>query len=404
MRTFKYNVRDKTGRLITGIMESVSVNTAADKLKLSGFTPVTIKEKRQLPLFLTQAFSKTKVERRKINVFTRQLATLQKAGVSIISGLEATAEQTESKPLKKAIKNMLEKVKAGESLSLAMSFHKNIFNDLYISMVKVAETGGVLPETLERLANLQEHEEDTRSRIKSATRYPLIVLIALVAAFTTLITLVVPRFLNIYQRFDTQLPLPTRILIGINFIISNYWWAIVIFVIAVAILVKKFIDTKKGRLLLDKTKLKIPIFGELIVFITMSRFARILSILTKSGVPILQTLDSISKGIGNATMARVIDGIKTGVSHGKGLSAPMKLSKFFPPMVIQMVAVGEETGNLSELLLYVSDYYDSQAEFIIKNLASLLEPLLIVILGAGVLFIALGIFLPMWNLMYLFKR
>ena len=285
-----------------------------------------------------------------------------------------------------------------------MSFHKNIFNDLYISMIKVAETGGVLPETLELLANLQEHEEDTRSRIKSATRYPLIVLITLVAAFATLITLVVPRFLNIYQRFDTQLPLPTRILIGINFIISNYWWAIVIFVIAVAILVKKFIDTKKGRLLLDKTKLKIPIFGELIVFITMSRFARILSILTKSGVPILQTLDSISKGIGNATMARVIDGIKTGVSHGKGLSAPMKLSKFFPPMVIQMVAVGEETGNLSELLLYVSDYYDSQAEFIIKNLASLLEPLLIVILGAGVLFIALGIFLPMWNLMYLFKR
>ncbi len=398
MRTFKYNVRDKTGRLITGIMESVSVNTAADKLKLSGFTPVTIKEKRQLPLFLTQAFSKTKVERRKINVFTRQLATLQKAGVSIISGLEATAEQTESKPLKKAIKNMLEKVKAGESLSLAMSFHKNIFNDLYISMIKVAETGGVLPETLERLANLQEHEEDTRSRIKSATRYPLIVLIALVAAFTTLITLVVPRFLNIYQRFDTQLPLPTRILIGINFIISNYWWAIVIFVIAVAILVKKFIDTKKGRLLLDKTKLKIPIFGELIVFITMSRFARILSILTKSGVPILQTLDSISKGIGNATMARVIDGIKTGVSHGKGLSAPMKLSKFFPPMVIQMVAVGEESGGLDQMLVKIADFYDEEVDAAVETLTSVMEPIIIVILATVMGGTLIAMYLPMFDM------
>ncbi|MBN1406042.1 MAG: type II secretion system F family protein, partial [Candidatus Omnitrophica bacterium] len=347
---------------------------------------------------------KPKVSSRKLCTFTRQIATLQEAGVPLIQSLESTKEQTDDKVLKQALKDIIEQIRSGESFSSALSLHRRIFSDLYINMVKVAESGGLLAEVLERLANLLEYEEDTKSRIKSATRYPVIVMSVLAAAFIALITLVVPRFLDAYKRFNMQLPLPTRILIGLNFIIMHYWWAILIVLIIIVFLLKRSLNTQAGRLFWDSLQLKMPIFGPLIVMLTMSRFSRILAILIKSGVPILETLGFVSLGVGNAAIAKVINGIKTGVAQGQGLSGPMKISKFFPPMIVQMVAVGEETGKLSSLLLKVSDYYDRQAEYIIKNLSTLLEPILIIILGLGVLVMALGIFLPMWNLVYMFKR
>ncbi len=404
MLTFKYKARDKTGRLISGYIEAGSADAASEKLKASGFTPVTIKETILIPAFFKKILPQPKVHPRKISTFTRQLATLQKAGVSLINCLEATQEQADDKVLKAAIKKMVEEVRAGDSFSSALSSHKNIFTELYISMIRVAETGGALPEVLERLANLLEYEEDTKTRIKTATRYPMIVVLALIIAFIVLITLVIPRFMSIYERFEMQLPLPTRMLIRINFAVTHYWWAILIVIAAIIFSFKKYINTKKGRLQWDGVKLKMPVFGKLVIMLTMSRFTRILAILTKSGVSILETLDLVAKGVGNTVISRAIDGIKTGVTRGQGLAGPMKLSGFFPPMVIQMVAVGEESGKLSNLLMHVSDYYDAQSEYIIKNLSTLLEPILIVFLGLGVLFIALGVFLPMWNLVYLFKR
>ncbi len=404
MAAFNYNARDKTGRLISGTVEAGSADAAAEKLKASGFSPVAIREKIQIPTFLKKILPPPGVSLRKICTFTKQLAILQKAGVPLVRGLETAQQQTDDKVLKAAIEKIVREVRAGESFASALASHKHIFNELYINMIRVAETGGVLPEVLERLANLQEYEENTRSKIIVASLYPVIVVAFLIIAFVALIAVVVPRFLNIYKRFGMQLPLPTRILIGLNFVIANYWWVILIIIGIGIFSFKRFISTKAGRLHWDRIKLKVPVFGKLIVMIMMSRFARILAILTKSGVPILETLDFVSKGVGNAAISRVIDGIKTGASQGKGLAEPMKLSGFFPPMVVQMVAVGEETGSLTDLLLHVSDYYDAQVEYIIKNLFTLLAPIVIIILGAGVLVVALGVYMPMWNLVYLFKR
>lgn len=404
MAIFKYKARDGAGRLISGKIEADSPDAAAGKLKNSGFTPVTIQRNIRLPLFLKNILPRPKVSVRKIWVFTKQLATLQKAGVFLINSLESVREQADDKILKAAIKEILQKVQAGESLSSSIASQKHIFDELYVNMIRAAETAGLLPEVLDRLANLLEYEEGIKQRIKTATRYPLIVVSALIIAFVILIAFIIPRFVSVYKQFDTPLPLPTRILININFAVTHYWWAILATAGLAIFTISKYIRTKKGRLLWDNVKLKLPVFGELMVAMTMSRFARILAILTKSGVPILETLDFVSSGVGNAVISRVIDGIKIGVSQGKELAMPMKLSGFFPPLVIQMVAIGEETGKLSDLLLHVSDYYDAQADYTLKNLYQLIEPLLIVILGLGVLFIALGIFLPMWNMVYLFKR
>jgi len=404
MAIFKYKARDKTGKLISGKMEADSADAVVEKLKVSGFVPVTIKQGMQAPVFFKKILPRPKVSLRKISTFTRQLAVLQKAGVSWISSLEALQEQSDDKVLKAAIKEMAKEVKSGESFSTALASQKHIFNELYINMVKAGEAGGALVEVLERLADLQESEEDTKSRIKAATRYPIIVVSALIIAFIVLITFVIPRFLSIYKRFNMALPLPTRMLIYINFVITNYWWLILIVITIVVFFLKKYINTKYGRLHWDRAKLIMPIFGKLTIMTAMSRFTRILAMLTKSGIPILETLDFVSAGIGNAVLSNTIEDIKTSVSQGKGLAEPMKLSGFFPPMVIQMVTVGEETGNLVDLLMHISDYYDAQIDYIIKNLSTLLEPILILVLGIMVAFIALGIFMPMWNMVYLLKR
>jgi MSHA biogenesis protein MshG len=270
-------------------------------------------------------------------------------------------------------------------------------------MVKAGEVSGSLDQSLDKLASLLEFEEKVHMRIKAATRYPLIVVCAIFIGFMILTTLIVPRFANIYSQFQTALPLPTRILLGLNVAITKYWWlsglCIAVFIFAF----KKLINTKAGRLHWDGFKLKVPIFGPLVFKLIMARFTRITGTLMKSGVGLLEILDLASSGVGNEVIARTIKAIKKSVSEGRGLSEPMRQSKMFPAAVIQMVSVGEQTGKLDELLIHVSGYYDAQAEYTINNLTSLIEPVLILILGCAVLFMALGIFLPMWNMMNLFR-
>jgi type II secretory pathway component PulF len=230
------------------------------------------------------------------------------------------------------------------------------------------------------------------------------VITALFIGFIVLTTAVVPRFAKLYEQFTARLPLPTLILIKINFIVRHYWWLLLILFIAFIFLFKKFISTAKGRYLWDNFKLKVPVFGPLTLKLVMSRFSRVTGTLMRSGVPLLEILELTREGVGNAVVAQTIDAIKTSVNEGKGMLEPIKLSGMFTPVVVQMVAVGEESGKLEDLLLHISDYYDSQIDYTINNLLTLIEPLLILILGIAVLFMALGIFLPMWNLMDLFRR
>ncbi|NQT47140.1 MAG: type II secretion system F family protein [Candidatus Omnitrophica bacterium] len=403
MSIFVYKARDKFGKLAKGTLEAEDREAAGSKLKAMGYTPISVKVKKG-GVWLPNIFARFQtVKFSDLNMFTRQLVTLQRAGLPLLTSLTSIKEQTTSPVLKAALSRTVADIEGGSHLSEALAKHPNVFNELYVNMVKAGEAGGMLDEVLERLAILGEHEENTREKIKTATRYPIMVVIALAIGFLILTIFVIPRFANIFAKFDTALPLPTRVLIWLNYAIINYWWATLI---AVTLLVggfKKFITTNAGRLWWDGMKLKFPVFGPLFIKIAMSRFSRITGTLARSGVPILQVLDLVSRGVGNVVISRTIEMIRDNVNEGKGMSEPMKISGMFPPIVVQMVAAGEQTGKLDELLLHVSDYYDAQTEHTINNLTVLIEPMLILVLGGGVLFMALGIFLPMWNLMQLFR-
>lgn len=404
MPNYHYKVRDKFSKPVSGIMSAENESAVAVKLSQLGFTPISItetKEAGKAAQFLSPA---VRIKFSDLNMFTRQLATLQKAGLPILLSLSALRQQAQNRILKEVIAQVIRDIEAGLSLSAALEKYPLIFDPLYVNMVASGEASGRLDAVLERLADLIEHDETIRLRIKSATRYPLIVVAAIIIGFTILTTLVIPRYAKIYAQYTTTLPLPTQVLLGINYLVTKFWWLVIILAAAIYFIFKKYINTKAGRMAWDSFKLKVPVFGPLLLKLSISRFTRITSMLMRSGIPILKILDISSGSTGNVVVSRAIINIKNNVAEGKGISEPMKISGLFPPIVTQMVAVGEETGKLDDLLIHVSNYYQEQVDYTINNLTALIEPLLIVTLGLGVLFMALGVFLPMWNLMSIFKK
>jgi len=404
MPNYQYKSRDKFSKPISGLMVAENENIVALRLTQLGFVPISISEVKEITRAVKITGTTIRIKFSDVNMFTRQLATLQKAGLPILLSLGALREQTQNKIFKQVILQITRDIESGSSLSGALEKYPRVFNNLYINMVASGEASGRLDEVLERLANLCEHDEKIRLRIKSATRYPLIVVVAMIIGFILLTTLVVPRYAKIYAQYTTALPLPTLMLLWINYSVTKLWWLLVALGAAIYFAFKQYINTKIGRMTWDSLKLKIPVFGSLLLKLSVSRFTRITGTLMRSGIPILKILDIAAGSTGNEVVAKAIVSIRDNVIEGKGMSEPMKVSGLFPPIVTQMVAVGEETGKVDELLLHVSDYYDEQVDYTISNLTSLIEPILIFFLGLGVLFMALGIFLPMWNLMSIFKK
>ncbi len=404
MPNYQYKARDKFSKPLSGVMSADDENAVAIRLNQLGYTPISITEAKQASQVTKFLGSAVKVKFTDLNMFTRQMATLQKAGLPILLALSALHEQSPNKILKEVIAQISRDIESGLSLSGALEKYPLIFDPLYINMVASGEVSGKLDQVLERLATLREHDETIRIRIKSATRYPMIVVIAMVVGFIVLTTLVVPRYAKIYAQYTTALPLPTQVLLGINYAVTKLWWLLIMVGSSAYFLFKRYINTKPGRIVWDNLKLKVPIFGGLLLKLSISRFTRITGTLMRSGIPILKILDISSGSTGNVVVSKAIQNIKDNVAEGKGMSEPMKISGLFPPIVTQMVAVGEETGKLDELLIHVSNYYDEQVDYTVSNLTSLIEPILIFVLGLGVLFMALGIFLPMWNLMSIFKK
>ncbi|MBL7198298.1 MAG: type II secretion system F family protein, partial [Candidatus Omnitrophica bacterium] len=294
-------------------------------------------------------------------------------------------------------------IKGGLSFSEALVKHSSVFDSVYVSMVRSAEAGGKIVDILERLTELIEQDIETRARIKAATRYPMIAFFTLCLGFLIVVAFVIPRFASLYGRYDAILPLPTRILININLVVTKFWHLFILGMGGVIFLFVRFINSKIGRPLWDNLKLNIFVFGPLLSMLIMSRFTRITAILLKSGVPILEILGLVKNTSGNIIIARAIENIRASVNQGKGMSEPMKVSSLFPPIVIQMVSIGEQTGKVDELLLSVADYYDRESGYMIKNLTTYIEPILIFVLAGMVLIMALGIFMPMWNLIRVFK-
>ncbi|MBI5873100.1 MAG: type II secretion system F family protein [Candidatus Omnitrophica bacterium] len=404
MPSYQYRARDKFGALISGVMGGESQKAVAEKLAQMGYVPTRIIESIDRPDLNRFLEAFRRVSFIDLNMFMRQLATLQKAGLPILVSLNSLKVQLANKVFKDIVEQVARDVEGGSSLSGALAKHPYVFNALYVNMIQSGEASGKLDEALERLTVFGEREEKFRMQIKTATRYPIIVVIAIVVGFIVLTTLVVPRFARIFNEFSAELPLPTRFLLGVNFAVTKFWWITILILGVVIFAFNKVINTSSGRLWWDSFKLKVPVFGPLTLKLSLSRFARITGTLMHSGVPLLKVLDLASEGTGNAIISRTIGHIKASVNEGKGMVEPMKASGMFPLSAIQMVSVGEDTGKLDEMLLHISDYYDSQVDYTTNNLAALIEPILILFLGGVVLLMAMGIFLPMWNMMSLFRK
>ncbi|MEK7688645.1 MAG: type II secretion system F family protein [Deltaproteobacteria bacterium] len=404
MPFFSYRARNRTGALVTGNVEAANKAAAEINIDKMGLIPLFVKPAKiaiEFPdinlLFQTIAPQDT-------ILFSRQLATLFTAGIPLTKALFTLEIQLSNKKLTNIIKIVREDVEGGATFAQALKKHPHVFDETYYSMVEAGEAGGILDDILERLAAMKERIQEINSKVKSATLYPKIVVAAILIAVIILMTFVVPKFSRLYSNFNVPLPLPTRILIAMSNFFSSYWYLTAIAAILPIVIFKWWTKTDAGHYNWDKWKLNIPIFGPFSQKATMSRFARVFGSLYKSGLPILQSLDIVSRVTDNRLISRAVKDIETDIRSGKSLSELMEQSRLFPPMVVQMVRVGEETGALDEMLEKVAQYYDQEVDYTVRNLTTSLEPILLTVIFGMVLFLALAIFLPMWDIVSIVKR
>lgn len=398
MPIFKYRVRNGAGEAITGTLEAAGMDIARLRLGEMGYIPVRLEEGKARENGFSINFLKPKVTDKDLIVFNRQLATLFSAGIPLLMGIQGLAEQVQNKTFKEILLKLAAEIQTGSSFSDALAKHPKVFSGLYINMIRAGEASGTLDETLKRLSLLVEHAAETKAKIKAATRYPKIVIGAMLIAVAILMKFVVPNFMDIFKQVNLELPLATRMLIGANDVFANYWFLLFGGAGCLYFAFRAYTKTYRGRRQLDLLKLKVPIFGPIFLKIAMSVFARTLSTLNRSGLSIIENLKICAEVVNNIPIAEVINDIEESVKRGESIAVTMKKSKFFTPMVVQMMSAGEESGELDNMLVKVSEYYDMEVDYAIKNIASLIEPILLVFLGGMVLFLMLAIFLPMWDM------
>jgi len=398
MAYFAYRARNDEGGLVKGGMDAENRAAMDAYLESIGLIPISIKE--AMRPFDAGAFisSLEQVSTEDLILMTRQMGAMYKAGIPFARVISSLESQAQNKRLKKVLAVIGDEVEGGSSLAAALSSHTGIFDDLYIGMVEAGEAGGVLDDMFERISILLEKDNEIKEKIKSATLYPKIVVSAIVAAAFILVTFVVPKFAKLYGQFGADLPLPTKMLLAITGFFGNYWYIILILAAGIVYAFRAFVKSERGRLLWDSARLKFPIFGPLSLEASMSRFARILGTLTASGLPILMALDKSSAALGNRMISDEVEKMGADIRSGRPLSESMEESVFFPPMLVQMVAVGEESGMLDEMLINAADHLDDEVDHTIKNLSTLMEPILLSIIFVMILFLTLALFLPMWDM------
>ena len=398
---FEYRVRDKRGKTVSGELEGTSSAAVARSLRERGLIPLSVEEKQQASGPKTEINIPGLTDRVKVKdvaIFSRQFSTMVNSGLSLIKALNVLEAQTENATLAKVVSEVRSAVEQGTSLSAALSAHPKVFNKLYVAMIKAGEVGGVLDETLIRLADMIEANVKLRSKLKSAMAYPLVVMGLVTNIVIAMLLFVVPMFEGMYEDLGGELPLATKLLINTSSLIQTYWYIVLALMIGGIIGLKKWIKTPVGRLSWDAFKLKVPVFGKLTHKSAISRFSRTFSVLTRTGVPILQAIDIVSDTAGNAVVQNALADVRQSVKSGESLTAPLERHSVFPPMVVQMMAVGEETGALDTMLGKVSDFYDAEVEATVDALTSLIEPLLIIFMGVTVGGILIALYLPMFNI------
>jgi len=397
--TFAYKVRDKSGAVREGTLEGPSRGAVVSALRERGMVPLKVEEQAASTLQMEIKIPglSDRIKGKEIAIFARQFATMVNSGLSLIRTLSILEEQTENKALGKVVGEVRGDVEKGSSLSAAMEKHPKVFSELFVAMIKAGEVGGVLDETLDRLADMMEAAHALRSKVKSAMAYPVVVLLLVVSIVFAMLAFVVPMFEGMYAELGGDLPLPTKILIAAGNLLKQFWFIVFGLTVAGIVGFRRYIKTDAGRGVWDATKLKFPIFGGLVGKTALSRFSRSLSVLSRSGVPILSALEIVAQTSGNRVMANAIDDVMASVKQGESLAAPLDQHPVFPPMVSQMMTVGEETGALDEMLAKVADFYDREVDDTVAALTSLIEPLLIIVLGVTVGGILIALYLPMFN-------
>ena len=404
MATFKYVGRDSQGASVKGVVEASSMDAAADQVMQKGILPNSIKEQtgsgESLDLSLVFA---SKVKATELIIFTRQIYSLTKAGIPILRAINGLAESTHSKLLADSLQDVLNRMRNGNSLSAAMGAHPRVFSQLYVSLIQVGENTGQLDRVFLQLAQYLEQEVETRKRVKSAMRYPTFVLIALAIAMVILNIYVIPTFAGMFAKFNAELPWTTQVLLGTSSFFVDYWgWMLAVLIITF-VGIKVWLNTPKGAYSWDKWKLKIPIIGSVIERSLLARFSRSFAMMLSAGVPLNNALYLIANAVDNNYLKAKILGMRSGIESGEQLLKTATAAGLFTPLVLQMIAVGEETGQIDELLNEAADFYEREVDYELKNMTAKIEPILISFVAGMVLILALGIFTPMWDMMSAMK-
>jgi type IV pilus assembly protein PilC len=401
--TYAYKVHDRTGHLVEGTLEAQNEQLVVAKLREMGYTPVSISALARSRLSMDIKLGGSKVGLKDLAVFSRQLATMINSGLSILRALAILADQTESKALAGVIGEMKFDIERGLSLSQAVARHPEVFPPIYLAMVRAGETGGALDDVMLRLATTLEKQLELRGKIKSAMSYPIAVAGIVVVIVTAMLLFVVPMFEGMYRDLHGTLPVPTRLLIGASGIITKTWWLLAILAVGGVVLFKRWVATDAGRLTFDRFKLRLPVFGLLMRKTALARFSRTLASLMRSGVPIMESFDIVGETSGNAVVSRAVTEARERVRLGESVSSSLSGHDVFPPMVVQMIAVGEETGAIDEMLEKISDFYDREVEATVDALTSLIEPLLMVFMGIAVGGMVIALYMPMFQVINLVK-
>ncbi len=400
--TFTYQVTDEKGKLHTGELTASSSSSAATALRERGYTPLSIEEKKVSSLQKEIKLPGIgRVKTKDLAIFSRQFATMINAGLSLLRSLDILADQTPNARLAETIRDVKNSVEKGMSLSEAMQRQPKIFDRLYVAMVRAGEVGGVLDATLLRLADSLERSVELRGKVKSAMTYPTAVLGLVVLIMAAMLIFIVPMFEGMYADLGGTLPLPTRMLLAVSGFMVSYWWVILGLTIGGVFAFRRWVSTEQGRYRFDTIKLKVPIFGPLTQKSSIARFSETLASLTRTAVPILQAMDIVAETSGNAVVAKAIHDVQLSVKEGDSLATPLSKHPIFPPMVVQMLAVGEETGALDTMLDKLAQFYNAEVSATVDSLTSLLEPLLMVVLGGSVGSMIVALYMPMFNLINL---
>jgi type IV pilus assembly protein PilC len=402
--TFAYKVRDRSGKTVDGVLEADNRGMVVSRLKQMGFAPISIEERKRGVGKVELSFPWSgRVKPKDLAVFSRQFATMINSGLSLLRALNILSDQTDNKKLASVVGEVRAEVEKGNSLSGALSKHPKVFKRLYVAMIRAGEIGGVLDTTLLRLAENLEKEVALRQKIKSAMTYPTVVFCMVLLILAGMLMFVVPTFKNLYKDLGGTLPLPTRVLIGVSDAAKKFWYVVVVLIGGAGYGIKRWIATEQGRGFWDAMKLRVPIFGTLVHKTALSRFSRTLSVLMRSGVPILQALDIVKETVNNATLSAAVQDVASSVKEGESIARPLERHEVFPPMVVQMIAVGEETGALDTMLGKIADFYDQEVEATVDALTSLIEPVLIAVMGVAVGGMVIALYMPMFNIINLIK-